>query len=88
MSQKELFAASVAALILACAANWAIVNTKAHVAPQATVQIDPFTMMVGARISSTDCATSPDLPVGAFSFAALSRARVVRQRSRTREVAE
>ena len=54
MSPKELFAASVAVLILACVANWAIVNTQAHVAPQATVQIDPFTIMVGAKQVPTE----------------------------------
>jgi len=35
-----LLAASVAALILACVANWAIADTHAHVTPQATVQIE------------------------------------------------
>jgi hypothetical protein len=40
MSPKELLAASVAALILACVANWAIADTHAHVTPQATVQIE------------------------------------------------
>jgi hypothetical protein len=34
MSPKELLAASVAALILGCVANWAIADTHAHVAPK------------------------------------------------------
>jgi hypothetical protein len=34
MSPKELLAASVAALILACVANWAIADTHAHVTPK------------------------------------------------------
>jgi hypothetical protein len=54
MSQKELFAASVAALILACVANWAISDTQARVASPATVQINPFTMMTGAKQLPTD----------------------------------
>ena len=44
-----LFAASAAALILACVAGWAISDTQARVAAPATVQIDPLTMMTSAK---------------------------------------
>jgi len=53
MSQKRLFAASVAALILACVAGWAVSDSQARVA-SATVQIDPFTMMTGAKQLPTE----------------------------------
>ena len=53
MSQKRLFAASVAALILACVAGWAVSDSQARVA-SATVQIDPFTMMPGAKQLPTE----------------------------------
>jgi hypothetical protein len=49
MSQKQLFAATVAALILACVAGWAVSDTQASVAAPALVQIDPLTMMTGAK---------------------------------------
>jgi hypothetical protein len=54
LSKKELFAGSVAALILACVANWAISGTQARVASPAAVQIDPFTMMTGAKQVPTE----------------------------------
>ena len=43
-----LFAASAAALILACVAGWAVSDTQARVAAPATVQIDPFKVMTSA----------------------------------------
>ena len=49
MSETRLIAVSAAALILACLAGWAGSDTQARVAAPATVQIDPFTMMTGAR---------------------------------------
>jgi hypothetical protein len=45
----DLFAASAAALILACVAGWAVSDTQARVATPTTVQIDPFTMMTSAK---------------------------------------
>jgi hypothetical protein len=54
MSQKELFIASVAVLILACVANWAASDTQARVASPATIQIDPFTMMTGTKEMPTE----------------------------------
>jgi hypothetical protein len=54
MSQKQLFAASAAALILAGIAGWAVSDTQARVAAPATVQIDPFTMMTGAKQLPTE----------------------------------
>jgi hypothetical protein len=47
MNQTRLFAASVAALIVACIAG-AISDTQARVATP-TVQIDPFEVMVSAK---------------------------------------
>jgi hypothetical protein len=44
----DLFAASAAALILACVAGWAISDTQARVAAPATAQIDPFKVMTSA----------------------------------------
>jgi hypothetical protein len=52
MNQTRLFAASVAALIVACIAG-AISDTQARVATQ-TVQIDPFEVMVGAKQLPTE----------------------------------
>jgi hypothetical protein len=54
MSQKHLFAASVAALMLACVAGWAVSDTQARVAAPAAVQIDPLTMMTGAKQLPTE----------------------------------
>jgi hypothetical protein len=44
----KLFAASVATLIIACVAGWAVSDTQARVATP-TVQIDPFTLMTSAK---------------------------------------
>ena len=49
MSPKQLFAASIAALILACVAGWAVADAQAHAAAPATVQINPFEVMVSAE---------------------------------------
>jgi hypothetical protein len=48
------FAASAAALILACVVGWAVSDTQARVAAPATVQIDPFKMMTGAKQLPTE----------------------------------
>ena len=52
MNQTRLFAASVAALIVACIAG-AITDTQARVATL-TVQIDPFQVMVSAKQLPTE----------------------------------
>jgi hypothetical protein len=49
-----LFAASAAALILACVAVWAVPDTQARVAAPATVQIDPFKVMTSAKQLPTE----------------------------------
>jgi hypothetical protein len=49
-----LFAASAAALILACVVGWAVSDTQARVATPTTVQIDPFTLMTSARHLPTE----------------------------------
>ena len=49
MTATKLFAASTAALIVACVAGWAIPNTQAGVAEAATVQVDTFEMMTSAK---------------------------------------
>jgi hypothetical protein len=49
-----LFAASAAALILACVAGWAVSDTQARVATPPTVQIDPFTLMTSAKQLPTE----------------------------------
>jgi hypothetical protein len=53
-----LFAASAAALILACVAGWAVSDTQARVAAARvatpTVQIDPFTLMTSAKQLPTE----------------------------------
>jgi hypothetical protein len=55
MGQKQLFAASVAALILACVAGWAVVSdSQPSVAAPAAVHIDPLTMMTGAKQLPTE----------------------------------
>jgi hypothetical protein len=50
----DLFAASAAALILACVVGWAVSDTQARVAAPATVQIDPLTMMTSTKQLPTD----------------------------------
>jgi len=52
MNQARLFAASIAALIVACIAG-AISDTQARVATP-TVQIDPFEVMVSAKQLPTE----------------------------------
>ena len=52
MSQTKLFAASVAALAIACVAGWA--DAQARVAIPTTVQIDPFTLMTSAKQLPTE----------------------------------
>ena len=54
MSQKQLFAASAAVLILAGIAGWAVSDTQARVAAPATVQIDPFKVMTSAKQLPTE----------------------------------
>jgi hypothetical protein len=53
MGQTGLFAASAAALILACVAGWAVSDTQARAATP-TVQIDPFQIMTGAKQLPTE----------------------------------
>ena len=48
---KTLFAASIAALVIACIAGWAVPETQARVA---TTQIDPFAMMTSAKQLPTE----------------------------------
>ena len=52
MGQKQLFAASVAALVIACVAGWA--DAQARVAAPTTVQIDPFSLMTSAKQLPTE----------------------------------
>jgi hypothetical protein len=54
MTQTKLFAATAAALILACVAGWAVSDTQARVATPMTVQIDPFTLMTSAKQLPTE----------------------------------
>jgi hypothetical protein len=49
MGKTGLFAASAAALILACVAGWAASNTQARVAAPTTIQIDPLAMMTSTK---------------------------------------
>jgi hypothetical protein len=50
---KTLFGVSVGALIIAFVAGWAIPQSKARVAPRASVQVDAFEMMTtGKQMSS------------------------------------
>jgi hypothetical protein len=49
-----LFAASAAALIVACVGGWVISDTQARVATPATVQIDPFTVMTSTKQLPTE----------------------------------
>jgi hypothetical protein len=50
----DLFAASAAALILACVAGWAISDTQARVTAPTRVQIDPLTIMTSAKQLPTE----------------------------------
>ena len=54
MRQTNLFAATAAALILACVAGWAMSDTQARVATPSTVQIDPFQVMMSAKQLPTE----------------------------------
>jgi hypothetical protein len=56
MGKTGLFAASAAALIVACIAGWAALDTqaRARVAIPTTVQIDPHEMMTGAKHLPTE----------------------------------
>jgi len=63
MGKTGLFAASAAALIVACVAGWAVANPQAYLAADysffsvseaqaaapTTVRVDPFIMMTGAK---------------------------------------
>ena len=53
MGKTGLFAASAAALILACVAGWAASGTQ-RVASPTTVQIDPFEMMTSTKQLPTE----------------------------------
>jgi hypothetical protein len=46
---KTLFGVSVAALLMAFVAGWAIPQSKARVAQGATVQVDTFKMMTSGK---------------------------------------
>ena len=48
MGKTGMFAASVAALIVACIAAWAVSDTQARIA-NPMVRIDPFKMTIGAK---------------------------------------
>jgi hypothetical protein len=55
MTKTDLFAASAAALILACAAGWSISDTQARaITPIPTVQLDPFNVMTSAKQLSAE----------------------------------
>jgi hypothetical protein len=54
MRQTHLFAASVAALVIACVAGWTVSDTQARVATPTTVHIDPFTLMTSAKQLPTE----------------------------------
>jgi hypothetical protein len=49
---SKLFAASIAALVIACVAGWA--DAQARVAAPTTVQIDPFALMTSAKQLPTE----------------------------------
>ena len=51
MDQKQLFAASVAALVIACVAGWAVSDTQARTA---VAPMDPFTLMTSAKQLPTE----------------------------------
>jgi hypothetical protein len=54
MSQTRFFAVTAAALILACLAGWALSDTQVRAAAPATVQINPFEVMVSAEQLPTE----------------------------------
>jgi hypothetical protein len=49
MTKTELFAASAAALTLACVAGWAVLDTQARAANPRTGQIDPLQIMTSTK---------------------------------------
>ncbi len=49
MGKSGLFAASVAVLIVACIAGWAVSDTQARVVTPATVQLDSLKMMTSSK---------------------------------------
>ena len=51
-SQRKLFAATVAALVVSFIAGWAVSDTQARTA--ATVHLDPFALMTSAKQLPTD----------------------------------
>ena len=51
MGQQQLFAASVAALVIACLAGWAVSDTQARAA---VAPVDPFTLMTSAKPLPTE----------------------------------
>jgi hypothetical protein len=53
MGKTGLFAASAAALIVACIAGWAVSGTQARTTPT-TAQLDPFRMMTSAKQLPTE----------------------------------
>jgi hypothetical protein len=53
MNQTKLFAASAAALIVACVAGWAVSDSQVQ-ARSAAIQIDPFSMMTSAKQLSAE----------------------------------
>ena len=48
MTATKLFAASTAALIVACVAGWAVTDTQART-PAPMAQVDTFQMMTSAK---------------------------------------
>ena len=48
MTPTKLFAASAAALIVACVAGWWVSDSQVQ-ARTAAIQIDPFSIMTGAK---------------------------------------
>ena len=48
MGKTALFAASIAALVIACITGWAVSDSQAQ-ARVAAIQIDPFTMMTSTK---------------------------------------
>ena len=49
MTKTDSFAASAAALILACVAGWTMLDTQARAAGPRTGQIDPFQIMTSTK---------------------------------------
>ena len=54
MGKTGLFAASAAALIVACVTSWAVSDTQVRAATPTTVQIDPFNLMTSAKQLPTE----------------------------------